>query len=267
MRHHRARLHLLFCAGLLLAVAVSGCAAPGENSERELTVFAASSLTDAFDELADTYEADNPGLTIIRNYASSSQLATQLVEGAEADVYASANERQMGVAQDGERISGDPSLFATNRLVVIAPADNPANIGTPADLAQPGIKLVLASPGVPIRDYADQVIAMLGDDAFRDAVYANLVSEETNVRQVVTKVALGEADAGIVYTSDVTPEMADQITQVAIPDEVNVIARYPIAQVENAPNAQDAQGFISFVLSENGQAILQRWGFGPAPVQ
>jgi molybdate transport system substrate-binding protein len=231
----------------------------------ELVVMAASSLTDAFDEIAVAFEAANPGADVLPNYASSSSLATQLVEGAPADVFASANASQMNVAADGGRIAGEPVVFLTNRLTIIVPADNPGGLESYADLAKPGIALVLAAPDVPVRDYSDQSIALMGDAAFQAAVYANLVSEEPNVRQVVTKVSLGEADAGIVYTSDVTPDIAASVLQIPIPDEMNVLATYPIAVVEGAPAGDLAQAFVDFVLSAEGQAILAKWGFGPKP--
>lgn len=231
----------------------------------EIVVLAASSLTNAFDEIAVAFEAEHPGVDVLNSYASSSDLAIQLVEGAPGDVFASANDKQMGVAATAGRISGEPVTFVTNRLTIIVPADNPAGIESFEDLAKPGVKLVLAAPGVPIRDYSDQSIALMGDADFQAAVYANLVSEEPNVRQVATKVSLGEADAGIVYTSDVTLDIADMVLKVAIPDAQNVLANYPIAVVEGAPAGSLAQQFVDFVLSAEGQAILQKWGFGPKP--
>jgi molybdate transport system substrate-binding protein len=232
---------------------------------RELIVLAASSLTNAFDEIGAAFSAANPGVTVLASYASSSDLATQLAEGAPADVFASANQRQMDVAAEAGRLAGESTLFLTNRLTIIVPADNPAGLETYADLANGGIKLVLAAPGVPIRDYSDQSIALMGDADFQAAVYANLVSEEPNVRQVATKISLGEGDAGIVYTSDVTPDIASSVIMIEIPDEMNVLAVYPIAVVEGAPQAELAQAFVDFVLGPDGQAILAKWGFGPRP--
>lgn len=265
---------------LLLTMALSGCVtsvapapvAPradgGASTPRELIVFAAASLTDAMTELEQLFEAANPGIDVLMNFGGSSRLATQLQEGAPADVFASANETQMANVVDAGLVGDGPHLFASNRLVIITPAANPAGITTPADLAQPGISLILAVPGVPVRDYSAQIIAGLstpdglGVD-FADAVYANLVSEEDNVRQVVAKVALGEADAGMVYTSDVTPDVADALLTVAIPDAVNVIATYPIAPLTggNAPDLGAA--FVDLVLSDAGRTVLAKWGFGP----
>lgn len=254
---------------LLVVFLLVGCSSTTPEAEtpepQELIVFAASSLTDAFNGLEKAFEAANEGVDVIMNYASSSQLAAQLNEGIAADVYASANPTQMQVVIDGGRIAaGTDTLFVSNRLVVITPADNPANITSLEDLANEGIALVLAVEGVPVRAYTDQIVAARPAD-FQEAFYANLVSEEDNVRQVSAKVALGEADAGVVYTSDVTPDIADKVAQINILDEQNVIATYPIAPLTDAQNPELAQSFITFVLSDEGQAILANWGFGAPP--
>jgi len=160
------------------------------------------------------------------------------------------------------RLAGQPVVFATNQLTILAPADNPADLHTPADLAKPGLRLVLAAPGAPVRQYSDQRIALMGDAVFQTAVYANLASEEPNVRQVATRVLLGEADAGIVYASDVTPDIAGRVLQIAIQAAQNVVATYPIVVVGEAPGGEVAQAFADFVLGPDGQSILQEWGFG-----
>lgn len=234
----------------------------------ELVVFAAASLTDAFDALADAFEAQNPGVTVVRNYASSLQLATQLVEGAQADVFASANERQMASAIEAGRIEGATATFAQNRLTIIVPAGNPGGVTSVAGLAQEGVTFVTAVPGAPIREYTNEMFEQMAADptfgmTFVDAVYANLVSEETSVRQIVARIALGEADAGVVYESDVTPDVAEDIEQIEIPEEYNVIAAYPIGLIADAPHPELGEAFINFVLSDEGQAILAEWGFEP----
>jgi molybdate transport system substrate-binding protein len=236
------------------------------QAQQTLTVFAASSLTDAFNEIAAAFEAEHPGVDVIFNFGGSSALATQLVEGAPGDVFASANNSQMNVAREGDRIGSTPRTFAKNHLVLIVPADNPANITTLRDLANPGILLLLAAPSVPVRDYTDTMLERLAADpnygeAYRTAVMANLVSEEDNVRQVSAKVALGEADAGIVYLSDVTPDIADQLITIPIPDELNTIATYPIAITNDAADSELAQAFVDYVLSDAGQEILAGWNF------
>ena len=159
-------------------------------------VFAAASLTDAFEEIGAAFEKANPGVKVLFSFAGSSTLAAQLLEGAPADVFASANDRQMTVAVEGERISAEPKTFAHNRLVLIIPADNPAEIATLYDLANPGVQLIVAAPSVPVRDYTDVMLdRMAGDadygEAYRESVVANIVSEEDNVRQVSAMVALG----------------------------------------------------------------------------
>lgn len=231
-----------------------------------LTIFAAASLTDAFHEIADNFIAQNPDVDILFNFASSSTLSSQLVEGATADLFASANLKQMQLAAAAGRIQEPVAIFARNRLVVIMPADNPANLTSLHSLAQPGVKLILAAPGVPVRDYTDILLEKLAADAdfgteYPIAVLANVVSEEDNVRQVVAKIALGEADAGIVYQSDVTPDLTDLIASIAIPDSVNSIAAYPIALMNDSANPDLAASFIEYVLSDAGQAILAKWNF------
>jgi molybdate transport system substrate-binding protein len=257
-------LKILFVACAVLLLVLAACT-PASQTPTTVTVFAASSLTNAFDEIATEFEAAHDDVDVVNNFGSSSELALQITEGAPVDIFASANNTQMQVAVGAGRISGQPKEFLTNRLTIIVPADNPAKIHSLADLAQPGIALVLAAPGVPIRDYSDQSISLMGDTNFQAAVYANLASEEPNVRQVATKVALGEADAGIVYVSDITPDIADQVMQIVIPDEQNVIAVYPIAVVDGVPSGSLAEEYVDFVLSAEGQAILAKWGFGPKP--
>jgi len=252
-----------------IVLGLVGCNVGGSGDSavepRELTVFAASSLTDAFNELAEAFEAQNEGVEVVLNYAGSSQLSTQLNEGIAADVFASANPAQMQNVMDGGRIeAGTEVIFVSNRLTIIVPADNPAGIRSLEDLAKPGVQLILAVEGVPVRQYTDEIVAAMAA-GFQQQFYGNLVSEEDNVRQVSAKVALGEADAGIVYTSDVTPDISGQVQQITIPDFQNVIATYPIAPLNDAPQPELAQRFIDFVLSAGGQSILFRWGFGPPP--
>jgi molybdate transport system substrate-binding protein len=230
-----------------------------------ITVFAAASLTDAFGEIATAMSNANPDLEITYNFGGSQQLATQLSDGANADVFASANMTQMTAAEDAEVIAGEPTIFIRNRLAIIVPADNPAGVEDPGDLAADGLKLVVAHPDVPVGRYSlDMLDKMSADpqygESFRSEVEANIVSQEDNVRQVVTKVQLGEADAGIVYVSDVTPDVADDVTIIEVPTEHNIIAEYPVAAVADG-NAELAQAFIDFLLSDDGQAILEQWGF------
>ncbi len=234
----------------------------------ELTIFAAASLTDVFTTIAADLEADMPSLEITLNVAGSQALATQLAEGADADLFASANQAQMQTAIEAGRIVGEPVPFVQNRLAVIVPSDNPASIQSAADLAKQDIKLVLAQPEVPAGRYARQAIcAMDGDahtygDDFSTKVGANIVSEEEDVRGVMTRIQIGEADAGIVYVSDAIAAGA-AVTTIEIPDDVNVLATYPIAPVEGGNEAL-AAAFISYVVGPEGQATLSEYGFEPA---
>lgn len=231
-----------------------------------LTIFAASSLTDAFNEMKTTIEAANPGTSIAFNFAASSTLRTQLAQGARADLFASADTAQMRAAQQGNLLSGDPTIFVRNTPVIIVPANNPQGITSPADIAKPGVKLVLAAQEVPIGNYACQILEKMSQDPaygadFSQKALANLVSAEPNVRQVVAKVQLGEGDAGIVYASDITPAIRNQFKVIPIPENVNVIAEYPIAVVRGSSNETGARAFIAYLLSAAGQATLQKWGF------
>ena len=256
---------------ILLAVLLAGCAPTGPIKPaprtRMLTVFAAASLTDAFSEIGRSFEAANSGVTVTFNFAGSQALRTQIEEGAPADGFASANTKEMDALMTGSLVAQDTSrIFLTNKLVVILPADNPAHIEKLEDLAKPGIKLVLAAEEVPVGKYARQALDQMNgsiEDGFKNKVLANVVSNEDNVKQVVAKVQLGEADAGIVYTSDAVA--APGLVTIGIPAELNVIAEYPIAPLVNSPNADLARQFADFVLSADSQAVLRKWGFGPIP--
>jgi molybdate transport system substrate-binding protein len=231
----------------------------------ELTVFAAASLTESFNQIKSDLEAANPGLSISYNFAGSQALVTQLTQGAKADLFASANTAQMQTAQDGGVIEGEPTRFVSNKLAIIVPKDNPAGITGPGDLAKDDVKLVVGNPDVPVGTYFLQVLDnMAADPTFgagvKDEVLANVVSQESDVKQVVSKVQLGEADAGVVYVTDVTPDVAPDVTIVAIPDAFNVVAVYPIAAVKGG-NAERAQFFIDYLLSPAGQRALTDAGF------
>lgn len=265
----RVVLSILPVAILLLAACAP--AAPANNdAPRELTVFAAASLTDAFQELASEFESRHPGAHVVFNFAGSQQLAQQLGQGAPADVFASANSRQMQAAIDAGRVvSGTEEVFVTNQLVVITPAGESSRLESLADLAEPGVKLVLAAKEVPVGGYSLEFLekASSAPDftaAYSPTVLSNVVSYEENVRAVLSKVALGEADAGIVYSSDAPPS-ASEVQRIAIPDPLNVIASYPIAAVSDAVQPELARQFVEFVLSPDGQAILAEFGFGQPP--
>jgi molybdate transport system substrate-binding protein len=233
----------------------------------ELTVFAAASLTEPFTEMGKRLEMSHPGLKVVYNFGGSQALRTQLEQGAQADVFVSADAVQMEHAKKSGVVQGESPIFVKNRLVVIVPKGNPGKVATFRDLAKPGLKLDLANAKVPVGNYSRQAFtkasAEYGAD-FEQQALANVVSEEENVKQVVTKVQLGEADAGIVYVSDVTPKVSEDVQTIAIPDTYNQIASYPIALTKDVKNKAAAEAFVAFVLSLEGQAILKAHNFSPA---
>lgn len=246
--------------------AAAASPSPQRSAAGELTVFAAASLTDAFQEISAGFTAQHPDSRVTFNFGASSQLRAQLEQGASADVFASADQAQMDRAKQANLIDGAERVFARNRLVVITPQNNPGGIRELRDLAKPGLRFVTAAAEVPVGVYTQQMLEKLSQDPqfgsdFKDRVNANIVSREPNVRQVVAKVALGEADAAVVYSSDVTPDVAPRLARVEIPDTYNTLATYPIAVVRNAPNRAAAEAFIAYVLSPAGQATLKKWGF------
>lgn len=268
----------VFLAGLL------ACSAP---SDREtLTVFAAASLTQAFTEAAAAFEQEHPEYSVRLNFDGSQRLRVQLDHGARADVFASADERQMDLARESGLLASEPITFATNTLVVAVSMQSGkagqagaetgstqagATVNTLADLAGKDVKLVLAHPEVPAGRYAREVIESLAEDPRFGPQYAaqllgNVVSEEPNVRGVLQKVALGEADAGFVYASDLhsVKNAVKNILALPVPPEANVVAVYPVAVLRDAANIESAETFIQFLTSPRGQRILKNHGFGPS---
>jgi molybdate transport system substrate-binding protein len=243
---------------LFAAVAVFGTTAcgsdDGSSSSSRLTVFAASSLTDAFTEIGTAFEAGNPGTEVTFSFAASSELAGQINEGAPADVFASADVGNMTKVVDAGNAAADPAVFATNAAEIIVAAGNPKGITGVADLADPDLIVVTCAPEVPCGKYAQQVFDAAG-------VSVTPKSLEQNVRGVVSKVTLGEADAGIVYVTDVRAA-GDQAAGVPIPSDINVVANYPIVVTTTAADPATARAFVEFVRSSAGQAILAGYGFG-----
>ena len=227
---------------------------------------AAASLTAAFTDVAGGIRGPHPQLRIVYNFAGSQALRTQLEQGAAADVFASADDSQMQRALDSGLVDGPPQVFVHNTLLTIVPRDNPGQVTSFADIAKPGLKLTLAGPQVPIGRYSRKVLEAVQADYgtdFAPRVLNNLVSEETSVKQVLVKVQLGEADAGIVYASDVSEKVLQDVSAISIPDAYNHFASYPIAATRAARNPSGAAAFIRFVLSPAGQAILKAHGFIP----
>jgi molybdate transport system substrate-binding protein len=243
---------------LVVAVVAAGCGgnddSPGGESPTGIKVFAAASLTAAFNQLGERYTAANGGTKVTFNFAGSQALATQIRQGAPADVFASADVPNMDKARD---LVDPPQNFASNRLRIVVEKGNPRGVKSLDDLAGKDLKVVLAAPQVPAGRYAEQILDRAG-------VSVQPVSLEDNVKAVVTKVSLGEADAGIVYATDVTAA-GDKIEGVDIPKDQNVTATYPIATVKASRHQQQAQAFVDLVRSPDGQRVLESFGFLPPP--
>jgi molybdate transport system substrate-binding protein len=227
----------------------------------ELVVFAASSLGAAFTEIGDAFESANPGLAVTLNFGPSDSLAGQIGSEATADVFASASGTWMDAVAENPGVTGRVD-FATNQLVLVTPADNPADVQSIDDLAHGGVQLVLAAEGVPVGDYAREALDNAG---ILQAASANIVSNEEDAAAVVARVDGGEADAAIVYTSDVSAAAGNDLHAIEILDSVNVLATYPIAIVTGSVQTDLAAKFIQLVTGAEGQATLARYGFGPAP--
>jgi molybdate transport system substrate-binding protein len=251
---------LVFLASLVLVLGACAAAAPTTTPQpTTLSVSAAASLSEAFPEIAKQFEAQHPGVKVEFNFAGSQQLAEQLAQGAPSDVFASANKKQMDAAVKSGRVNSQaPVDFLQNRLVVVVPKQQKVAIG---------LKLVLGAKEVPVGQYALDFLdkadksGTYGPD-FKSKVLANVVSYEQDVKAVLTKVGLGEADAGVVYTTDAS-SAPDSVTSLPIPDDLNVVAVYPIAPIANSAHADLAQAFVAFVRSPQGQAVLTKFGFQP----
>jgi molybdate transport system substrate-binding protein len=258
----------------LLVAALAGCGGSGRapaGGEREqggtLTVFAASSLADAFGELAAIFERRNPGTTVRTSFGASSDLLVQIGHGAPADVFASAAEEEMNTAVKDDLVSGKPVDFVKNREVVMVPMDNPANITSLEDLSKLGTKLVLAEEGVPAADYAVEILGKADKvygAGFKKKALSNVVSRESDVRASVNRVVVGDADATFGYASDYTPDIRDKVKVILIPPNLNIIATYPIATLKDAKEAGLAKKWVDLVTSSEGQKVLKTWGFEPA---
>ena len=262
-RRRRAGFLAVVCAAVvalvLAACSSSTTTSSGGSSSGKLSgtlvVFAATSLTDAFDKIGAGFHAANPGVTVKFNYNGSSSLATSITQGAPADVFASAAPSNMKTVTDASLASGTPKDFATNTGEIMVEKGNPKHIKSVSDLANPAVKVVVCAPKVPCGQVATAIFKNAG-------VTVKPVSEETNVGGVVTKITLGEADAGMVYVTDVKANEG-KATGVVIPASQNDTTEYPIAELKDAPNAAGAAAFISYVLSPQGQAVLASFGFAP----
>ena len=260
----------LVAVAVAVALVVAGCGGSSGSSSSSggssqaasggtLNVFAAASLTNAFDALGKTYEQQNPGWSVRLNYDGSDILAAQIEQGVPAYVYAAASTKYPEQLQ-GENLLGDTTNFATNTLVLIVPADNPANIKSVNDLTKDNAKVVIGDESVPIGSYTRDVLDGLGiniDDL-------NIVSQEQKVTDISAKVSLGEADAGFVYVTD-AQAAGDKVKSIDLPAGANATATYPIGILTDSKNQEAAQRWIDLVMSSDGQQVLQSFGFGPAP--
>jgi molybdate transport system substrate-binding protein len=232
---------------------VAAAAEPRVDPHSELTVSAAASLTAAFQTAASAFEKAHPGLEVKSNFAGSPTLVQQILEGAPVDVFASADEPNMQRVVDAKKVASTPRIFARNRLAILVQKGNPKKIATLADLAKPGLVVALCGPAVPAGRYAREAFAKAG-------VKPPETSQELDVKAVASRVVLGEADAGVVYVTDVRAA-GDRAEGIDIPDPVNVVARYPIAVLEDTPHRPMADAFVAFVLGAEGRAILEKFGF------
>jgi len=221
-----------------------------------LTVFAAASLTDVFTDLGDQLEADNPDLDVQFNFAGSSALATQITQGAPADVFASANTSQMAVVTDAGLADGEPEVFTSNVLEIAVPEGNPAGVTGLADFGRDELTLAVCAPEVPCGAAAEDVFAAAGITAVPD-------TQEEDVRAALTKVELGEVDAALVYATDVAAA-GDSVEGIEFPEAEDAVNTYPVCVLTDAPNAEAAQAFVDLVLSDEGQAELADAGFRTA---
>ena len=240
-------------AALLLTACGKDAVEPGSAPGSELLVFAASSLTDAFQEIGDAFEEKNPGVSVGFNFLASSDLAAQIEQGAPADVFASADDPNMQIVVDEGLARGAPRAFAQNKLVIVVPAGNPGSIGSLDDLENPDLVVSVCVEECPAGSYAREMFEKAGIEVEPDSL-------EPEVKAVVTRVETGEADAGVVYATDVLAA-GDDVVAIPIPDEVNVLPTYSIVALEDSPAA--GEELVEFVLSGDGQEILRAHGFLP----
>src|SRR5918997_6946008 len=265
----RRTLLLVAVVAVTSFVGCGGSSAGGGGGEQEgdtLRVFAATSLTDAFGELAKTFEEDNPGVEVRLNLESSTTLLSQIQQGAPADVYGSSAEEEMDKAVKDGLVAGEPKIFAKNREVIMVPKENPANIRSLHALARPGVKLVLTEEGVPSTDYAIEILGKANakyGSGFKEDVLSNVVSQEANVRAAVDRVAHGDYDGTFSYASDYTPDIRERVSVIEIPEDLNIVATYPVAALKGAESPELAREWVDLVVSAEGQRVLKKWGFEP----
>ena len=239
----------------LLSVTLVGCGGSSpESSGGALVVFAAASLKQSFTQLGEQFKSDNPGASVEFSFAGSSELVTQLTQGAKGDVFASADTKNMDKAKDAGLLAADPVNFATNRLTIAVAPGNPKGIASFHDLTKDGLNVVVCAPQVPCGSATEKVEKATG-------VELKAVSEESSVTDVLNKVTTGEADAGVVYVTDVAGA-GDKVTGVDFPESKDAVNAYPIAALKDSANDELAQKFVAYVTGEAGQKVLDAAGFG-----
>lgn len=246
-------------AALALVLAGCGGVAPAETAgpqDRTLTVFAAASLTDVFTELETRFEAGNPGVEVVLNLGASSDLAQQLVNGGPADVFASASTSTMATVTEAGLVEGTPEVFARNRLQIVTAPGNPEGVTGFADLARPDLQVVVCAPQVPCGAAAERIEEATG-------ITLTPVSEEPDVRSTLGRVSTGNADAGLVYVTDVLAAGAD-VQGITFPESGEAVNTYPVVALKDAADADLAQDFVDLVVSDTGQSILAAAGFARA---
>jgi molybdate transport system substrate-binding protein len=242
-------------AALALAAVLTGCGADSAASDdTTLTVYAAASLTSSFEQLAETFEESHDGVEVELNFAGSSDLVAQIQSGAPADVFASADEPNMDKLVTDGLEGSTPEVFATNTLQIATPPENPAGVRSLQDLSDPDLNLVICAPEVPCGAAAQAAAGSAGVELRPD-------SEEQSVTDVLGKVTSGEADAGLVYVTDVIAA-GDAVTGIRFPESADVVNAYPIATVAGSDEPDLARQFVDLVLSEEGRGVLTDAGFG-----
>lgn len=241
--------------GMLALVLVSACSSSQQPAaeHQEIVVFAAASLKKTFTDIGEQFKTENPGTSVEFNFAGSSDLVTQLTQGAQADVFASADAKNMDKAAQGGLLAGDPVNFASNTLTIAVAPGNPKKIASFKDLTQPGLNVVVCAPQVPCGSATQKVEQATG-------VQLKPVSEESSVSDVLNKVTTGQADAGLVYVTDAIGA-GDKVTAVAFPEAAGAVNTYPIAVLKESSNAALAHKFVELVISEQGQKTLSAAGF------
>ena len=250
-------------AAVLSTSLVAGCGSSNETSSSsptssqaaggKLIVFAAASLKKSFTDIGEQFKTDNPGTDLDFNFAGSSDLVTQLTQGAPADVFASADTKNMDKAAKADLLAGAPVNFASNTLTIVVAPGNPKKVASFKDLTQPGLNVVVCAPQVPCGSATEKVETATG-------VQLNPVSEESQVTDVLTKVTTGQADAGLVYVTDARG-VGDKVTAVAFPESAGAVNTYPIATLKQAKDAQLATKFVDFVTGDAGEKVLAAAGF------